>query len=201
MPYELEGQLLEVCTCKILCPCWVGEDPDGDGTCDSVNSWHIDRGMIDDVDVSGLTIAGLNHIPGNVLKGNWRVIFFVDDRATSQQHKALVDVFTGKRGGPMKDLAGLYGEILAVEKAPILFGVTEGKGRLQIGANLEAEMEPFQGATGRVTTLLDTAFSTIPGAPAYVSKASRYRAKDERLGFDIDLQGHNAIQGKFHFKT
>ena len=25
MAYELEGQLLEVCTCKILCPCWVGE--------------------------------------------------------------------------------------------------------------------------------------------------------------------------------
>src|SRR5262245_59537515 len=33
MAYTLEGQLLEVCTCNILCPCWVGEDPDG-GTCD-----------------------------------------------------------------------------------------------------------------------------------------------------------------------
>ena len=129
------------------------------------------------------------------------MIFFVDDRATSQQHTALVDVFTGKRGGPMKDLAGLYGEILAVEKVPIMFGVTEGKGRLQIGATVDAEMEPFKGATGQITTLVDTAFSTIPGAPAYVSKASRYRAKDQRLGFDIDLQGHNAIQGKFHFKA
>src|SRR5215471_16055767 len=28
MAYEVEGQLLEVCTCNILCPCWVGEDPD-----------------------------------------------------------------------------------------------------------------------------------------------------------------------------
>ena len=43
MAYQLEGKLLEVCTCKILCPCWVGEDPDGDGTCLSVNSWHIDK--------------------------------------------------------------------------------------------------------------------------------------------------------------
>jgi hypothetical protein len=31
MSYHLEGDLLEVCTCKILCPCWVGEVPDGDG--------------------------------------------------------------------------------------------------------------------------------------------------------------------------
>ena len=68
MAYRLEGELLEVCTCKVLCPCWIGEDPDGDGTCDSVNSWHISQGQIDGVDVSNLTIASVNHIPGNVLK-------------------------------------------------------------------------------------------------------------------------------------
>jgi hypothetical protein len=27
--YQLEGRLLEVCTCGVLCPCWVGADPDG----------------------------------------------------------------------------------------------------------------------------------------------------------------------------
>jgi hypothetical protein len=201
MAYELEGQLLEVCTCKVLCPCWIGEDPDGDGTCDSVNSWHIDRGRIDDLDVSNLTVAGVNHIPGNVLKGNWQVVFFVDDKASEAQHAALVDVFTGKRGGPMKDLAGLYGKILAVERAAITFDVVEGKGRLKIGKEIEAEMSPYTGATGAVTTLHETAFSTIPGAPAYVSKAARYRVKEPRLGFNIDLSGHNAIQGKFRFQA
>jgi hypothetical protein len=183
----------------VLCPCWIGEDPDGDGTCDSVNSWHIDQGRIDGLDVSGLTVAGVNHIPGNVLKGNWQVLLFVDDRATPEQHAALVEVFTGRGGGPMKDLAGLYGQILAVEKAPIRFEVVEGKGTLGIGRTVEAEMQPYQGATGNLTTLHETAFSTIPGAPAYVSKASRYRVKEPRLGFDIDLSGHNAIQGRFRF--
>jgi hypothetical protein len=99
----------------------------------------------------------------------------------------------------MKDLAGLYGKILAVEKAPIRFEVVEGKGTLGIGRTVEAEMQPYQGATGNITTLHETAFSTIPGAPAYVSKASRYRVKEPRLGFDIDLSGHNAIQGQFRF--
>jgi hypothetical protein len=72
-----------------------------------VNSWHINQGQIDGVDVSNLTIAGVNHIPGNVLRGNWQVVFFVDEKATEVQHGALVEVFTGKRGGPLKDLAGL----------------------------------------------------------------------------------------------
>src|SRR5579862_8473793 len=197
MAYDLEGQLLEVCTCKILCPCWVGEDPDGDGTCQSVNSWHIDKGQINGVDVSHLTIAGLNHIPGNVLKGNWSVIYFVDDKATPVQHQAITDVWTGKLGGPVKDIAALYGRLLAVEKQPILFDVKGGRGHLKIGNDVDAEMEPFTGATGEVTTLHDTAFSTIPGSPAYVSKASRYRVKNAALGLDIDLKGHNAIQGKF----
>ena len=51
MSYQLEGDLLEVCTCKILCPCWVGEIPDGDGTCDSINSWHVRKGQVNGVDV------------------------------------------------------------------------------------------------------------------------------------------------------
>jgi Uncharacterized conserved protein len=199
MAYQLEGKLLEVCTCKILCPCWVGEDPDGDGTCLSVNSWHIDKGIIDGVDVADLTIAGVNRIPGNVLKGNWKVIYYVDDRASPAQHEAVVRVWTGKSGGPVKDLVGLYGEILAVEKASIRFDMVEGRGTLQIGERIEARMAPFTGATGKVTKLLDTAFSTIPGAPAFVSKAEYYRAKEPRLGFDIDLRGHNAIQGEFTF--
>ena len=52
MAYEIEGKLLEVCTCNVLCPCWIGEDPDG-GTCDSALAWHIDGGSIEGVDVDG----------------------------------------------------------------------------------------------------------------------------------------------------
>ena len=39
--YDLEGSLLEACSCGVLCPCWVGEDPDG-GTCDSALAWTIE---------------------------------------------------------------------------------------------------------------------------------------------------------------
>jgi len=28
MAYNLKGRLLEVCNCRVLCPCWIGEDPD-----------------------------------------------------------------------------------------------------------------------------------------------------------------------------
>ena len=71
MAYHLEGRLLEVCNCRVLCPCWIGEDPDF-GTCDTIVAWHFDKGTIDGVDVSDRTIAMIAHIPGNILQGNWQ---------------------------------------------------------------------------------------------------------------------------------
>lgn len=200
MSYTLEGQLLEVCTCKVLCPCWIGEDPDN-GTCDGTLAWKVEKGDINGVDVSGLTICVLAHIPGNILEGNWRAVVYVDDRASPEQKQALLDVWTGKLGGPIADLVQLIGEVVAVKDVPFTVEVTDGKGKLVVGDEIYAEMEPFTGATGKATTLHDTVFTTIPGSPAYVSKAPKYRAKNAELGLDIDLTGHNAIQGSFRFAT
>jgi hypothetical protein len=200
MAYELEGQLLEVCTCNTLCPCWVGEDPDG-GTCDGVLSWHIDKGSVNGTDVSGRTLSILAHIPGNILEGNWRVVVYVDDGATDDQQQALLDVWTGKLGGPVADLAQLVGEVLAVERAPVIFQV-EGKeiaGRFAIGNAIEAELEPFRGASGEPTAMYDTIFTTIPGSPAYPGKATTYKVDVAQHGFEIDLEGHNAVSGTFRF--
>ncbi len=201
MAYKLEGTILEVCTCNILCPCWVGEDPDNP-TCDSIFAYHIDKGSVNGTDVSGRTLGLFVHIPGNVLKGNWKVALFVDDGANDQQHEALVNVWSGKLGGPVADVAQLIGEVVSVERVPITYEIQEGKGAIKIGSIAEAEMEPYRGPTGQVTTLNESIFTTIPGAPAWVAKASRYVRKSSKYGLkDIDLQGHNAIQGSFRFEA
>ena len=199
MAYTLEGSILEVCDCNVLCPCWIGEDPDN-GTCDSVIAYHVDKGNIEGVDVSGLTMAMVAHIPGNVLNGNFRTMTFVDDRANIEQEQALLMAFAGKLGGPLEDLSKLVGETVGVERAQITFNVQGGKGAIRIGTDAEAVMEPYRGPTGEVTTLNESIFSTIPGSPAYVAKASKYRVKNMAVGLDIDLEGHNAIQGAFRFE-
>jgi hypothetical protein len=196
MAYNLEGRLLEVCTCKILCPCWVGEDPDF-GTCDGVLAWHMDKGSIDGVDVAGRTFVILAHIPGNILKGNWRVRVYVDDGASDDQKNALLKVWTGQAGGPIADLAKLDGSVDAVEQVPITFDIQGANGTLKVGQAIGATLAPFQGATGKPTAMLDTIFTTIPGSPAYVGKAENYTANAP--GFDVKLQGHNAVSGSFRF--
>jgi hypothetical protein len=198
MAYHLEGRLLEVCNCRVLCPCWIGEDPDR-GTCDTIVAWHFDKGSVDGVDVSGTTIAVLAHVPGNILKGNWRAAVYIDDKASPKQEEALLKVYTGKAGGPVADLVKLIGEVVSVEKVPITFAVQGGKGTIQLGDKAYAELEPYTGSTGAATTLTDTIFSTVPGAPVFVGKSPRYRAKNPALGIDLELSGHNALQSVFVF--
>lgn len=198
MAYSLEGRLLEVCTCKAVCPCWVGEDPDN-GTCDGSLAWHIDKGTIDGLDVSGLTFGAVAHIPGNVLKGNWRMVAFIDDKASKAQEEALLAVWSGKKGGPVADLAQLIGEVAGVERVPIIFDVHGGKGRLRLGQAVAADVEPLCGPDGKPTSLVDSVFSTIPGSPAYVGTASRYMADVPKVGIKLDISGHNSVQGHFSF--
>ncbi len=200
MAYELDGALLEVCTCNILCPCWVGEDPDS-VPCQSIMAWHFDSGTIDGVDVSGLTLAGLMDIPGNVLNGNWRSMVYVDDKSTPQQEEALLNLFTGKLGGPVADLVKLIGEVVGVERVPIDFDLDGVAGTVKIGDVASAEIVAYKGATGKDSALYDTVFSTIPGSPAYVGKASTYRANIPALNIDVNLKDHNAVSGPFHFES
>jgi hypothetical protein len=198
MAYHLEGRLLEVCDCRVLCPCWIGEDPDN-GTCDSVLAYHFDTGTIDGLDVAGRTVAGVAHIPGNVLNGNFRMALYIDADASDAQFAALVDLYSGKLGGPVADLAKLVGEVVSVERAPIRFDVSEGRGTMTIGDVSHAELEPYRGPDGSTTTLANTIFSTVPGAPVFVGRATRYRSRHAALGHDLDISGHNALQSTFVF--
>jgi hypothetical protein len=198
--YRVEGRMLEVCTCKAICPCWIGDDPDG-GTCDSSLAWHVDTGTVEGVDVSGLTLGLSVFIPGNIFAGNWRSVVYVDERATQEQQDALLKVFTGQLGGKIADLAALIGTVVAVERAPITFTVSEGKGTLRIGDAIEANLEQLSGPTG-TTTLNDSVFSTIPGSSAYPGKASTFRRTEARHGMaDVNLSGYSSVQGTFVFEA
>lgn len=199
MAYQLVGRMLELCTCNTICPCFIGESPDGD-TCDVTVAWHMDSGTIEGVDVADCTIAAIAHIPGKPLDGNWRAAVYVDNAVTEEQEAALLNVFTGKLGGAIADVAKLIGEVVGVERAPITFTAHNGKGSLKIGEIADGQMEPFVTEDGAVTTLSNTLFSGAPGSPVLLGRAPRYRVKHDAVGIDVDLAGHSAVESSFNFQ-
>jgi len=198
--YVLEGTLLEACSCNILCPCWIGEDPDR-GYCDAALAYHIDSGQINGIDVSGLTAIAVAHIPGNIFAGNWKVFRFVSDTATSEQVQALADAFLGKLGGPLADFAALVGEEAGFAQVPITYALEGGEGTMVVEGKVKAVMTPYKSAYGTTTTLRDSVFSTIPGSPAWVAKASDFSVDMADVGFKWTFHGGNAIQGTFLFQA
>ncbi len=192
--YELEGTLLEACSCEVLCPCWIGEDPDL-GECFAIVAYGIETGEISGLDVSGLNLVLVCHIPGNVLAGNWEVVALVDERGTPEQRDALIAAFTGKLGGPLGDLwEALIGNVRGVEFAPIQHEVEGGAGLLRVPGMVETEMVPYRGPDGSVTTLQNSVFSTVPGSPAWVGKAGRFAVNMPEYGWTYEFTGRNAIQ-------
>jgi hypothetical protein len=194
--YQVEGTLLEVCSCDVLCPCWIGEDPD-QGTCEAVVAYHFDKGTIDGVDVTGLSLVQVAHIPGNILEGNIRQVYYLNEEASEEQENAIVAAFGGKLGGPLADLADLVTEVVGVERAPISHEIVEGAGKLTVGDNggkVHAEMRPYTGPDGSTTTLNNSIFSTVPGSPAYVGVADKQKIDIPEHGYEWAYEKKNAIQ-------
>ena len=198
--YSLHGTLIEACSCNVNCPCWIGEDPDL-GECFAIVAYGIESGTVRDVDVSGQSLVLVCHIPGNVLNGNWKVVALLDERGTQEQRDALLEAFTGKLGGPLGDLwEALIGEVKGVELLPITHEVDGGDGILKIPGVVETEMTPYRGPDGSITTLQNSVFSTVPGSPAWIAKASVNRVNLPQYGMSWEYSGRNAIQSEWHME-
>lgn len=106
--------------------------------------------------MAGLNMAFLGNLPGNVMEGNVRLLVIVDDKATDAQQESLLAAFTGKEGGPLADLAGLVGEVVAVERAAIEFDVNEGSGTFRVGGRFEGEVQGQRSSCGMWRPWCDT---------------------------------------------
>jgi hypothetical protein len=185
MTYQLEGSSLEACTCEGYCPCWSGYENEGCGT---VLSWHIDNGTVEGIDVSGRAVAVVAGIPCSsvVKQGAASATLYIDNEATPEQEEALLNAWTGKLGGPVADLAQLFGEVTGTERAPITFSVDGGEGTLAIGQEIKADTAPLWKAEGRAHTIHGNALSTAPGSTA---------EEDPRS------QEYGAVQVSFRFEA
>jgi len=111
MSWKLDGTYFENCNCQFACPCSVTSfaAPGTEERCQVVLMYHVDRGEIDGVDVSGLGVAVVADTPAQMVQGGWRLGLIIDEKASDQQAEKLGMVFGGQAGGPIGNLAPLAG--------------------------------------------------------------------------------------------
>lgn len=156
-------------------------------------AFHVDTGVIDDVDVSNLNFALFLDTPQVMAEGNWRVGVYLDDEASDRQADQLVPVVSGERGGPPAMLAPLISERLGVERAPISYREEGRRRQLSIGDAVAVDIEEFV-AEGdepvRLSNLRHPANSTLTVAPASTARMSTF-------GIDWGRTGQSGFSAAF----
>lgn len=173
MTWSIEGRYFENCSCEVVCPCTaslaLGADND---YCRAVLAFHVDRGEVDGVDVSDLTLAAVAESGRYMHEGNWKLGLLIDDAASEEQAEKLGAVFSGALGGPMGGLAPLVSEVLGVERVPMEFSSEDGRHRLRLGELGEAaadDVVPFgveDGQPAQLTGVFHPAGSELTIAKA-----------------------------------
>jgi len=118
-----------------MCPCNLSLDHGATyDYCRVTLVFNIREGEIEGTDVSGLKVAAIADTPKVMTEGNWRLGMFIDDAATDEQAEKLGQVFGGQLGGPMAALGPLVGEVLGVERVPIIIEDDGVRHSVRIGA-------------------------------------------------------------------
>jgi hypothetical protein len=191
MSWNLRGSYFETCSCDLMCPCNMSMDHGATNDyCRVTLVFDIADGVIEGTDVSGVPVAVIADTPKVMTEGNWRLGFFIDERATDEQMEKLTAVFTGQKGGPMAGAAALVGEVLGVERAP--FEVVEDGLRhsVRIGDAIDFEIEdivPFGVETGQPVRLVGMFHPVGSEFNAAEAKRSKISA------FGIEYEGRTGI--------
>jgi|SRR6266446_6974145 len=145
MSWNVEGTYFENCNCDFECPCTVTSFASAgtEDRCHVLLAYHIERGEVDGVDVSGHSVAVVADAPAKMMDGNWRVGLIIDDKASKEQADKLAGVFSGQMGGPMGSLAPLIGEVLGIEQHPFEYGDSGHKHHLKIGGDIAIDVEDY----------------------------------------------------------
>ena len=196
MAWKIEGTYFENCNCDWVCPCTVTSFalPATGDRCQVVLNYHVTRGEVDGVDVSGRSVSVVADAPKKMLDGGWRVGLIIDDKASKEQADKLTGVFAGQAGGPMANLAPLIGELLGIERLPIEYSDKGKHHSIKIGDDVAIEVEDFAAQEGGETTKLSGVFhpsnSTLTIARPSASKIKAF-------GMEFKNAGKSAFSAPF----
>jgi hypothetical protein len=194
MAWSVEGSYFENCNCESICPCtWSAmTKPATNDRCRVVLAFHIDRGDIEGVDVSGLSFAMVVDSPPLMSEGGWRLGLVTDSAASEEQAGALGRVLGGDLGGPPAMIASLTGEMLGIEQAAADWRQSDGTFAARFGDLIDIEVSSFvageMAEPVRLTNVFHPAATTLTVSPATRSKVDAFGISFDGAG----LAGFNA---------
>ncbi|MHC4996705.1 MAG: DUF1326 domain-containing protein [Planctomycetota bacterium] len=167
MAWNISGELVETCSCNMLCPCWFGQADlmlMDQGYCATSLLLRIREGSHNGVDLSGQNAVVSLHFPGPTLfdaNGIGRV--YIDEGASDAQAAALETILQGASGGGMEVPASLLSSWLPTKRAAISVTETDGALTATVDGVGELKSRRLVNDLGNTMTLKNAAFSLAFG--------------------------------------
>ena len=196
MAWTLDGTYFENCSCDTICPCtWSGlTAPATHERCLAMLAFHIERGDINGVDVSGLTFALVVDSPPVMSDGNWKLGVVLDGAASAEQAGALGQVIGGQLGGPPAMLGPLLGEMAGIEQVPAQWQQSDGTVSVRFGDLIDVEVNVARSGDlpdpVQLVNVFHPANTTLTVAPAA-------RSKVDAFGIRFDGSGTSGFTAPF----
>jgi hypothetical protein len=149
--WRLKGKWLKNCNCAPGCPCDFWANPTHHH-CEGMLAMEVDEGHFGDIKMDGVKFAVTYHWPGPLHEGNGTVQPILDEKTSSEQRDAILQILSGQAGNPWFEvLASVVSTILEPKFAPIefQFDLQKRQAQVMIPGILETITEPIKNiATG-----------------------------------------------------
>ena len=200
MTWNIEGTFYENCSCDAICPCtWsnLAHRATRD-YCRFVMAFDVERGSIEDVDVSDRRFVLVGETPPQMDQGNWRVGVFVDEGASEQQVAQLAKMLSGELGGPPAALGPLLAEFLGVEQAPISIERDGDRFHVRVGDGIDYAGSRLTVSGGEAVSL--TNIIVHPAGPT-LTVAPVERATVSAFGFGYEGSDLSGFSNPFRWSA
>lgn len=154
MSWQITGTFWGPCSCKVSCPCELGESEGDNVWCSGTLAFEVRNGNAEGVDLSGAKVVADVDFPGGMLGGGGTGRLYFDPAVSGQQRSGLEAVLKGQRGGVFEVLSSLITNWLPTKDALINIQKGQEETRIAVGEYGELISRPLRGATGEPTKLL-----------------------------------------------
>lgn len=199
MSWQISGQMIEACSCKMLCPCYFGPAEPDQGWCSGTLTMDIQRGSSDGVDLGGTRAVWAIDLPGDFAGGNGTGRIYLDAAASAEQRRELEAIFTGKKGGLWEVVAaGVISKWLSAQTATIEVKMGDSPS-VKVGSVGQIKMERVKSEGGKQAKVQD------PPAMELFGVASADLARGDGSWSDPDMRrwqaGGSGSVSSFNWST
>ena len=143
--WNIKADYVETCNCDYGCPCNFNGFPTY-GFCRALVFYHIRSGDYGSVKLDGIDVISAGSWPKAIHEGNGTGQLFISKKATAEQRKAAVEIFSGraKGNGPFAVFAGTYKYVLEPQFVDIIANVDGKKSSFSVPSIIDVQVESFK---------------------------------------------------------